>query len=59
MMEGMKPQPHPEMVEGPEAWERFRNAMKTIVKVPKSALPPNPFSQSPPKKKKKSGARKT
>jgi hypothetical protein len=51
-MEGMKPQSHPEMLEGPEAWERFRNAMKAIIKVPKSALPPSPFKRSAPKKKK-------
>jgi len=37
--------PHTEMIEGPEAWERFRTAMKSIVKVPKSALPPSPFGK--------------
>ena len=29
--------PEPEMIEGPEAWDRFKSAMKAIVKVPKSA----------------------
>jgi hypothetical protein len=33
------------MIEGPEAWTRFENAMKAIVKVPKSALPPSPFGK--------------
>jgi hypothetical protein len=41
----------PEMIEGPEAWERFRAAMKAIVRVPKSAMPPSPFRKSTPKKK--------
>jgi hypothetical protein len=41
----------PEYIEGPEAWDRFRNAMKAIVKVPKSSLPPSPFKKSKPKKK--------
>jgi hypothetical protein len=40
-----------EMVEGASAWDRFRDAMKTIVKVPKSALPPNPFGKRGAKKK--------
>jgi hypothetical protein len=44
--------PNPEMIEGPEAWDRFRAAMKSIITVPKSALPPSPYKQSPSKTKK-------
>ena len=44
--------PPAEMHEGPEAYERFRKAMKTILSVPKSALPPSPYKQHVVKKKK-------
>ena len=42
-----------EMIEGPDAWERFRDAMKAIIKVPKRAMPPSPFKTTT--KKKQSG----
>ena len=47
----MKPHP-PEMDEGPAAFERFRRAVKTVLGVPKTALPPRPS-----RKKKKAAKR--
>ena len=37
----MKSQPV-EFDEGPAAFERFKRAVKTVLSVPKSALPPRP-----------------
>ena len=42
----------PEMIEGPEAWDRFRKAVKAVLTVKKSDMPPNPFGKSGKKRKK-------
>ena len=49
--------PHSEMIEGPEAFTRFRDAVKKVLTVPKSAMPPSPFGK-PSKKRKKPEATK-
>jgi hypothetical protein len=38
--------PHPEMREGPKAFKDFRAAVKQILSVKKSDLPPDPFTQN-------------
>jgi len=41
------------MIEGPEAWDRFRAAAKAVLTVKKSDMP-NPFGKSAKRKKPKS-----
>jgi hypothetical protein len=41
-----------DMIEGPEAWERFHNAAKKMLSVPKSAIP-NPFRNKKSRNKKR------
>lgn len=38
--------PHAPMHEGPEAFERFQQAVKAVLKVPKNAMPPSPFGKA-------------
>ena len=44
--------PHPEMTEGPEAFRRFREALKAVLSVKKSDMPPSPFGKTGKKRKK-------
>jgi hypothetical protein len=40
--------PHAGMIEGPEAFQRFKDAPKCVLSVPKSSMPPSPFKKQKP-----------
>lgn len=42
----------PDLIEGPEAFNLFREGLKKVLTVPKSAMPPTPFKKQLPKTKK-------
>jgi len=42
----MRTKGHPEMIEGPEAFTRFQDAVKKVLAVPKGAMPVSPFGKS-------------
>lgn len=46
-----------DMMEGPEAFTRFRDAVKKVLTVPRSAMPPSPFGKHSKKRKKQEVAK--
>jgi len=43
--------PHPEMIEGPEAFARLKRAVQAVLRVKKTDMPPSPFGRSGKKRK--------
>jgi hypothetical protein len=49
----MKAAQHAELLEGPDAFRRFREAVKTVLRVPKNVLPARPSRAKQRKRKAK------
>jgi hypothetical protein len=43
-MKKLRPRPKPELIEGDEAFVNLQNAVKAVLKVPKSSIP-SPFGK--------------
>ena len=55
-MKNLRPRPKPELIEGDEAFVNLQNAVKAVLKVPKSSVP-SPFKKPSDKKNTKNNSK--